>query len=64
MQRLFRRSNSGSHRPRRGAIPLICAVHKGPRGSANPVAEKRSSGIILDEGTATILFDVLGKWLG
>jgi hypothetical protein len=63
-------------RDNRRAIPVTCAVHKGPRGFANLVVEKQGSEIILDphvtgecviildEDAATALFEVLRKWLG
>jgi hypothetical protein len=62
-------------RENRKAIPVSCAVHRGPRGFANLMVEKRGEEIILDphvtgacviildETAATALFDLLGTWL-
>ena len=70
-------ATANASRDNRKAIPVTCALHKGPRGFANLVVERKPNGdivldmhvtgacvIILDEGGATALFDVLGKWLG
>jgi hypothetical protein len=64
-------------RDNRRAIPVSCALHRGPQGFANLVVERKPNGdivldvhvtgacvIILDEVAATSLFDVLGIWLG
>ncbi|MGH3710389.1 MAG: hypothetical protein ACRDRQ_20295 [Pseudonocardiaceae bacterium] len=63
-------------RANRRAIPVTCAVHKGPRGFANLVVEKQGAEIILDphvtgecviildETAATTLFEALRTWLG
>lgn len=57
-------------------IPVSCALHRGPRGFATLMVEKRGEKIaldvqvtggcviILDEAGAAALFDVLGTWLG
>jgi hypothetical protein len=58
------------------AIPVSCALHRGPRGFANLVVERKRDGeivlaphvtgacvIILDEDAATALFEVLRTWL-
>ena len=69
---------AGASRDNRRAIPVSCALHRGPRGFANLVVEKQSGEIvldvhvtgacviilILDEDAATVLFEVLRKWLG
>jgi len=56
-------------------IPVSCVPHRGSRGFATLVVEKRGEEIvfdvqvtggcmiILDEAAATVLFDVLGTWL-
>ncbi|MGH3772393.1 MAG: hypothetical protein ACRDRW_13535 [Pseudonocardiaceae bacterium] len=63
-------------RDNRKAIPVTCAVHRGPRNFANLVVEKQGGEIILDphvtgecviildEDGATALFEVLRRWLG
>jgi hypothetical protein len=68
-------ATAGASRENRKAIPVSCALHRGPRGFANLVVEKRGEEIvldphvtgacviILDEAAATALFDVLGTWL-
>ena len=67
---------AGASRDNRRAIPVSCALHRGPRGFANLVVEKQGGEIvldvhvagacviILDEDAATALFEVLRKWLG
>lgn len=69
-------STAQASRDNRRAIPVTCAVHKGPRGFANLVVEKQGSEIILDphvtgecviifdEDAATVLFEALRTWLG
>jgi hypothetical protein len=56
-------------------IPVSCVPHRGSRGFAALVVEKRGEEIMLDvqvadrfmiifdEAAATALFDVLGTWL-
>jgi hypothetical protein len=56
------------------AIPVSCALHRGPRGFANLVVEKQGGEIVLaphvtgacviifDEDAATALFEILRKW--
>ena len=69
-------ATAGASRENRTAIPVTCAVHRGPRGFANLVVERKPNGdivldphvtgecvIILDEDAATALFEVLRKWL-
>jgi hypothetical protein len=62
-------ATAGASRDNRRAIPLSCALHRGPRGFANLVMERKPNGvtgahvIILDEAALTALFDVLGTWL-
>jgi hypothetical protein len=68
-------ATASAPRGNRKAIPVTCAVHRGPRGFANLVVERQGSDIvldphvtgecviILDEAAATALFDVLGTWL-
>jgi hypothetical protein len=69
-------ATANASRDNRKAIPVTCALHKGPQGFANLVVERKPDGdivldmhvtgaciIILDEAGATALFDVLGKWL-
>ncbi|MGH3720106.1 MAG: hypothetical protein ACRDRI_14940 [Pseudonocardiaceae bacterium] len=63
-------------RDNRQAIPVTCAVHRGPRNFANLVVERQGGEIILDphvtgecviifdEDGATALFEVLRRWLG
>ncbi|MGB6161710.1 MAG: hypothetical protein WCF33_22950 [Pseudonocardiaceae bacterium] len=63
-------------RENRKAIPVSCALHRGPRGFANLVVERKRDGeivldphvtgacvIILDEDAVTALFEVLRTWL-
>jgi hypothetical protein len=70
-------ATANASRENRRAIPVSCGVHRGPRGFANLVVERKPNGeivldphvtgscvIILDEAGATTLFDVLGTWLG
>lgn len=69
-------ATASASRDNRKVIPVSCALHRGPRGFANLVVEKRdgeivldphatgSCVIILDEAAASALFDVLGEWLG
>jgi hypothetical protein len=68
-------ATAGASRDNRKAIPVSCALHRGPRGFANLVAEKQGDEIILDphvtgecviildEDAATALFEVLRTWL-
>jgi hypothetical protein len=68
-------ATASASRENRRAIPVTCAVHRGPRGFANLVVERQGSEIvldphvtgecviILDEAAAMALFDVLGTWL-
>jgi hypothetical protein len=68
-------ATASAPRESRKAIPVTCAVHRGPRGFANLVVEKQGDDIvldphvtgecviILDEAAARALFDVLGTWL-
>ncbi|MBV9013154.1 MAG: hypothetical protein JO272_14095 [Pseudonocardiales bacterium] len=69
-------ATASASRENRRAIPVTCAVHRGPRGFANLVVERKDNGdilldphvtgecvIILDEAAAMALFDVLGAWL-
>lgn len=64
-------------RENRRAIPVSCGLHRGPRGFANLVVERKPNGdivldphvtgecvIILDETAVKALFQVLGTWLG
>ncbi|MGH3710387.1 MAG: hypothetical protein ACRDRQ_20285 [Pseudonocardiaceae bacterium] len=67
---------ASASRENRRAIPVSCALHRGPRGFANLVASTRDGAIVLDshgadscvvtldEAAATVLFDLLGEWLG
>jgi hypothetical protein len=70
-------ATANAPRGNRKAIPVTCGVHRGPRGFANLVVERKPNGdivlgphvtgqcvIILDETAARALFDLLGKWLG
>lgn len=69
-------ATAGASRENRRAIPVSCALHRGPRGFANLVVEKRGEEIVLDphvtgacviifdKAAATALFEVLGTWLG
>jgi hypothetical protein len=69
-------ATTGAPRGNRKAIPVSCALHRGPRGFANLMVEKRGEEIVLDphvtgacviifdEAAAMALFDLLGKWLG
>ncbi|HWR49356.1 MAG TPA: hypothetical protein VN327_17360 [Pseudonocardiaceae bacterium] len=68
-------ATAGASRDNRKAIPVTCALHKGPRGFANLVVEKQGDEIVLDvhvtgacviifdENAATALFEVLRRWL-
>lgn len=69
-------ATANASRANRTAIPVTCALHRGPRGFANLVVEKKDNGdiildphvtgacvIILDEDAATALFEVIRKWL-
>jgi hypothetical protein len=68
-------ATAGASRENRTAIPVSCALHRGPRGFANLVVEKQGEEIILDphvtgacviifdEDAATALFEVLRRWL-
>ena len=67
---------ASASRENRRAIPVSCALHRGPRGFANLVVSTRGGAIVpnshgadscvvtLDEVAATVLFDLLGEWLG
>ncbi|MGH3720601.1 MAG: hypothetical protein ACRDRI_17500 [Pseudonocardiaceae bacterium] len=69
-------ATAGAPRANRRAIPVTCALHKGPRGFANLVVEKQGGKIIFDphvtggcviifeEDSATVLFETLRTWLG
>jgi hypothetical protein len=60
----------------RRVIHTHCSTHGGPVGFTNLVVSKSKGSIeldphvtgqcvlVLDEATATALFDVLGEWLG
>jgi hypothetical protein len=65
-------ATASASRENRKAIPVSCALHRGPRGFANLVVERKRDGkivldphvtgacvIILDEDAATALSDVL-----
>lgn len=69
-------ATASASREDRRAIPVSCALHRGPRGFANLVVERKRDGeivfdphvtggcvIILDEDAATALFEVLRTWL-
>jgi hypothetical protein len=69
-------ATASASRDNRKVIPVSCALHRGPRGFANLVVERKRDGeimlephvtgacvIILDEDAATALFDVLRTWL-
>ena len=69
-------ATADASRGNRKAIPVTCGVHRGPRGFANLVVERKPNGdivldphvtggcvIILDEPAARALFDVLRTWL-
>ena len=69
-------ATASASRENRKAIPVSCALHRGPRGFANLVVERKLNGeivfdphvtgacvIILDEDAATALFEVLRTWL-
>jgi hypothetical protein len=69
-------ATASASRDNRKAIPVSCALHRGPRGFANLVVERKRDGeivldphvtgacvIILDEDAATALFEVLRTWL-
>jgi hypothetical protein len=59
-------ATASASRENRKAIPVSCALHRGPRGFANLVVERKldphvtgACVIILDEDAATALSDVL-----
>jgi len=65
-------ATAGASRENRRAIPVSCALHRGPRGFANLVVERKRDGeivfdphvagacvIIFDEDAATALFEAL-----
>ena len=68
-------ATAGASRENRTAIPVSCALHRGPRGFANLVVEKQGGEIVLDphvtgacviifdDDAATTLFEVLRRWL-
>jgi hypothetical protein len=69
-------ATASASRENRKAIPVSCALHRGPRGFANLVVERKRNGeivldphvtgacvIIFDEDAATALFEVLRTWL-
>ena len=68
-------ATAGASRENRTAIPVSCALHRGPRGFANLMVEKQGSKIVLDphvtgacviifdDDAATALFEVLRRWL-
>jgi hypothetical protein len=69
-------ATASASRENRRAIPGRCALHRGPRGFANLVVERKRNGeivldphvtgacvIIFDEHAATALFEVLRTWL-
>jgi hypothetical protein len=69
-------ATANASRDNRKAIPVTCALHRGPRGFANLVVERKHDGdivldphvtgacvIILEEDAATALFEVLRTWL-
>jgi hypothetical protein len=69
-------ATASASRDNRKAIPVSCALHRGPRDFANLVVERKRDGeivldphvtgacvIIFDEGAATALFEVLRTWL-
>jgi hypothetical protein len=68
-------ATASASRENRKAIPVTCALHRGPRGFANLVVEKQGGEIVLDphvtgacviifdEDAATALFEILRKWL-
>jgi hypothetical protein len=69
-------ATASASRENRRAIPVSCALHRGPRGFANLVVERKLNGefvldphvtgacvIILDEDAATALFEALRTWL-
>jgi hypothetical protein len=69
-------ATAGASRENRKAIPVTCALHRGPRGFANLVVERKENGdivpdphvtgacvIIFDETAANALFNVLRTWL-
>jgi hypothetical protein len=68
-------ATAGASRENRKAIPVSCALHRGPRGFANLVVEKQGSEIVLDphvtgacviifdDDAATALFEALRRWL-
>lgn len=68
-------ATANASRENRRAIPVSCALHRGPGGFANLVVEKQGSEIVLDphvtgacviifdKAGARVLFDALGSWL-
>jgi hypothetical protein len=69
-------ATANASRDNRKAIPVSCALHRGPRGFANLVVERKHNDeiildphvtgacvIILDEDAATALFEILRIWL-
>jgi hypothetical protein len=68
-------ATAGASRENCTAIPVSCALHRGPRGFVNLVVEKQGSEIvfdphvtgacviIFDDAAATTLFEVLRRWL-
>ncbi|MGH3831517.1 MAG: hypothetical protein ACRDRS_13915, partial [Pseudonocardiaceae bacterium] len=72
--------DTGAPRANRGAVSATCAMHRGPRGFANLVLEKRlepdgaeiildpnvtgACVLILDEDAAVVVRDALIEWLG
>jgi hypothetical protein len=69
-------ATASASRDNRKAIPVSCALHRGPRGFTNLVVECKRDGeivlaphvtvacvIIFDEDAATALFEVLRTWL-
>jgi len=69
-------ATANAPRENRKAIPVSCALHRGPRGFANLVVERKRNGeiildphvtgscvIIFDQDAATALFNVLRTWL-
>jgi hypothetical protein len=70
-------ATAGASRKNRRAIPVSCALHRGPQGFANLVVERKPNGeivldphvtgacvIIFDQAGARTLVEVLGTWLG
>jgi hypothetical protein len=73
---LIEGATANASRENRRAIPVTCGVHRGPRGFANLVVERKPNGdivldphvtgqcvIILDQTAARALFEVLRTWL-